>query len=247
MPAYFNLIDKIRRYFGFSQKERMWIILTVIALAFMVGFNDGRKELDIALWGINFAMVLIIVALSFIVHITAHRVYALHLGFQMEYQTVLYGLIGGLILTFLSLGKLFLLVFDTFELKMLRAHRLGYFRYGLNYFAVAAIASVGPIANLALASIFRIMAFLPDDFVKTAVLVNVLFAAYSLLPIPPLDGAQIFFGSRILYMFVVGLVLGWSVFLLVPEFNIFVTLLGALVLSLAFGVGMLLFEEKVIG
>lgn len=247
MPTYFNLIDKIRKYFAFSKQEKLWIILAICALAFIVGFNDGREEFNIVDWTINFAMVLFIVSTAVLVHITAHRIYALHIGFTLEYKTVLYGLIGGLILTFLSLGKLFLLVFDTFELKILRAHRLGYFRYGLNYFAIAAIAAIGPISNVVLATIFKVMTFLPDEFTKTAVLINVLFAAYSLLPIPPLDGAQIVYGSRILYMFVVGLVSSWSLFLLLPQFNLFVTITAAFVLSLIFGIAMTLYEEKIIG
>lgn len=247
MPAYFNLIDKVKRYFSFDQHETLWVFLSIIALALMAGFDDGRKSFDAALWAANFIQVFFIIFLAVLVHETAHRVYALHIGFKLEFKPWFYGLVAGLIVMLLTTGKFFFLAYSSFEAKLLKAHRLGYFRYGLNYFAIAAIAAVGPVANIALAAIFKLMVFLPESFVQKAVLINVMFAIYNLLPIPPLDGAQLFFGSRILYAFTAGLVLGWSVFLLIPSFNIFITFLGSLVLSLAFGVTMLLYEENMIG
>lgn len=247
MPAYFNLVDKAKRYFPFSEKERFWILASVIALSIMAGFDDGREVFEARHWLANFAFVLIVVTLSVLVHEAAHRIYALHIGFKLEFRPWFYGLVAGIIVTLLTFGKFFFLAYGSFEARMLRAHRLGYFRYGLNYFALAAIAAVGPVSNMALATIFKIMVFLPEGFAEKAVVINIMFAVYNILPIPPLDGAQVFFGSRILYALVAGLIVGWSIFLLLPSFNLLVALLGALVLSAAFGIAMFLFEERIIG
>ncbi len=247
MPAYFNLVDKAKRYFWFSGKEARWLLMAIFALTLMAAFDDGSKTFQIENWLANFAIVLLIVALAVFVHEAAHRLYALHIGFQLEFKPWFYGLVAGIIMMLLTFGKFFFLAYGSFEAKLLRTHRLGYFRYGINYFALAAIAAAGPVANVMLAAIFRLMAFLPEGLVEKAVIINIMFAIYNMLPIPPLDGAQIFFGGRIFYAFISGLVLGWSIFLLIPGFNLIIALIGSLILSAICGTAMLLFEEKIIG
>ena len=247
MPAYFNLIDKIKRYFWLSQHELIWVLISIGIVTIMIGFDDGSKTFELSSWITNLLQILFIVALAVIVHETAHRIYALHIGFQLEFKPFFYGLVAGLIVMLLTLGKVFFIAYGSFEAKLMRTHRLGQFRYGLNYFAIAAIAAIGPIANMALATAFRMMTFLPEGFVHKAVLINVMFAIYNLLPIPLLDGAQVFFGSKVFYALVIGLVAGWSVFLLLPTFSLLAAIIGSIALSLIFGAVMVLFEEKIIG
>jgi hypothetical protein len=54
-------------------------------------------------------------------------------------------------------------------------------------------------------------------------------ALYDMLPIPPFNGSRTFFGSRFVYMFVVGALIGCAV--LLTYTSGIIPLLGALVLG----------------
>ena len=114
----------------------------------------------------------------------------------------------------------------------LAVHRLGFFRYGSNFSTFAVIASVGPVANLVLAGVFRFFAVIFDlsgGMIFNFYYFNLLFAVFNLLPFPPLDGSRIFYASRLMYVFIFACIASYAVLALV--FNVY-----SYLFSVVFGV-----------
>jgi Zn-dependent protease len=74
---------------------------------------------------------------------------------------------------------------------------------------------------------------------------NVLFLIISMIPIPPLDGSKIYFGSRMTYMFVMPAIIAAAILLTIniPVFlSIVISLLIAVILWIVYYIS---FENKV--
>ncbi|MBI2135504.1 M50 family metallopeptidase [Candidatus Woesearchaeota archaeon] len=199
----YNILDKIKRYYNFTRLEARNLIITILILGFIVGFNDGTPNSTFTYWITNMFNSILIVALAVLVHESAHRVIALIGGYRAEYRVWWYGLMFGLILTIVSRGKIWFLLPGGFIVDILQRHRLGHFRYGINYWIVGIIAFMGALANLLLAMIFKILMYIPyfqgNPLLEKVVLVNVIYAIMSLLPLPGLGGINLLYASRITY------------------------------------------------
>lgn len=244
-----DLADKIKRYFGFSKQEKRWLLISILAIGIIVGFDDGKEFFVLSHWVINLLYMLAIVAFSLFVREAAHRIFGLMNGYKVEYLPSFHTLVLGMILAFISNGRIFFfLAPNTVKLEMLEKHRLGYFRYGLSYGNVGTVSLMGPLASILLAVLFKVFTFLPSSLIERAVIINVALAVSNMLPIPGLDGMQMFFASRAAYIFAVGAILGMSIFLLVPRFSLMISLLGALILGGIFCLGYFGFlEQRVAG
>ncbi len=216
MYSFYDLQDKVRRYFRFNNDEIKGLLITTLILAICLSFRQwGYGETVDVYYGLkNLLNTFVIVFLAILVHVSAQKVYALHIGYKAEYEMWLSGLIISLFLTVLTNGYLYFLAIGSFVLHFLHGHRLGYFRFGLNYFAMAIVALMGPLANLILALIFKYaMLFSSSPLLPRAMSINLLIAIFSMIPIPPFDGSKVFYASRYLYAFSVGAVIGAVVFM----------------------------------
>jgi len=159
-------------------------------------------------------------------------VWGLAIGYRVEFKMWAFGLIVALIVAFLSNGNLWLIVPSGFMLHHLAGHRLGFFRYGINYFGQAMVALAGPLFTLMLIILLKVLsAFSPNPLIQKAIIFNAVYAITCLLPIPPLDGSKIYFGSRMLYAFALP-ALVFSSILMIVDVPIFL----ALVLSFLVGI-----------
>jgi Zn-dependent protease len=103
---------------------------------------------------------------------------------------------------FLTNGKFWLILPGGFIVHHLAGHRLGWFRYDINWWAVGLIAVMGPLASIIIAILFKALsAAAVNSLIQKLIMFNIAYALYSLLPIPPLDGSKTFYGSRMLYAF----------------------------------------------
>jgi Zn-dependent protease len=132
---------------------------------------------------------------------------ALSLGFRAEHRIWWYGILIGLIAVALTNGKLTFLAATGFIVYLLPVHRLGAFRYGPNITTIAKIALAGPLANIIFSALIKSIEWaglLSPSISNKLFVLNISFAAWNLLPIPPLDGAKVFYNSRLTYVFVFG-------------------------------------------
>ncbi|MBI2145655.1 hypothetical protein HYU18_05045 [Candidatus Woesearchaeota archaeon] len=241
MPALYPFIDwmdRIRRYYKFGKNEAIWLLVSVLVMAFIVGFRFDSEEFVVNVFLNNFALGLVAVALAVIVHESAHRIFGLNMGYKTEFKPFLYGLLAGVILAFMSSGRIVVLAYSGVLLNIMEKHRLGYFRYQLGYFDLGKVSLMGPLANLLLAVLAKSLPFIPHELAEKIVLVNVLFAITNILPIPPLDGANIMYASKTAYPFVFTAFVSCGLLLLWASINPWISVLASLLIGL---IGAILF------
>lgn len=191
-----NYQDKVRRYFPFSNTEWKSFILMVVVFAFMWSFNRwGGATFDAKVGMKNLVLALITVGVVVFVHHAAQRLLGLWYGYRIEHKVWWAGLLAGLLLTVLTFGDS---TFFVFAASVMQAHfmpvqRLGAFRYGPGLRQIGSTAFAGPIAAVAVSFLLFLIA--PDVF-KDMLNFSLYFGIYSMLPIPPLDGFQVFVGTR---------------------------------------------------
>jgi Zn-dependent protease len=202
MYTLYDLQEKMKSHFRFSGEEVKALLITIFVAAFILTFRQwGVKTFDFNLGLRNLFNAVLIVALSMLVKVSIQKIYSLHIGYKLEYKFWFYGILAALFLCFVSNGYLYILALGGFAIQMMPGHRLGYFRYNINYYSIGVIALMGPLANIALALFFRMFSGFPNPLIDTAIKFNVLIALFSMLPIPPLDGSKVLYAARPLYAF----------------------------------------------
>ena len=203
MAEVVDLIDKIKRYYRFTPSEIKGLAVAIVAIAFIVSFTEwGTSGVDFAAGLFNFFNAILIVALAFFVHISVQRIWGLIVGLRVEWKMWGLGLLIGLIMAFLSNGYIWMILPGGIIVHHMAGHRLGWFRYDLNWWTLTVVAAAGPIASMLLAIMFKAMgAGISTGLIQKAMVFNIAYALYSIIPIPPLDGSRIIFGSRLFYVF----------------------------------------------
>lgn len=198
---------KVRNYFPFNISEIRAIALTILFLTFIVAFNDGSGDFNMSHWLGNFFLWFIIVTISVIVKQVGHRLVGILYGFRVEYKLWWYGLLFGVLIAFVTRGHVWVLIPGGIMIHIMKFHRIGWFRYGANFRAFSMISLFGPLANILFATFIKTLQIwfhlFPADslIVDRIFLFNLAFAAYNLLPIPPLDGSRVMYDSRLIYVF----------------------------------------------
>ena len=239
--------DKAKRYYPYTSHEIRGLAIAIILTAFVVSFNEwGKQGFNFAEGLYNLFNAVLIVALSFLVHDAGQRILGLAIGYKIEFRMWTFGILISLIAAFVSNGNIWLIVPGGFMIHHLAGHRLGFFRYGVNYFGQAMVALSGPLFTLILIILLKMLnVIMPNPVLHKAIMFNVIFLITSMLPIPPLDGSKIYFGSRMLYAFVLPVMIASAVMFIID-----IPLLFALVLSLTVGIVLWLtyyitFERKI--
>jgi len=228
-----DFFDKIKRYYKFTHHELRGLIIAILAIAFIISFKEwGTTRFDLTTGLFNLFNAVLIVALSILIHDFGQRIWGLAIGYRIEFKMWTFGLVVALIIAFISNGSLWLIVPSGFMLHHIAGHRLGWFRYDINYFGQAMVALAGPLFTLMLIILLKVLyPFFPNPLIQKAIIFNVVYAITSLLPIPPLDGSKIYFGSRMLYAFALPAIAVSTIMMIVS-----IPLLFALVLSFLVGI-----------
>jgi Zn-dependent protease len=230
-----NYIDKLNRYFWFSREELIHFAITIVCLAFIYSFSEwGTTTFDPATGIKNWLTAIIYIGITVFVHHSGQRMMALALGFRAEHRIWWYGIVFGLLLVLLTNGRVKFLAATAMLVHLLPIHRLGAFRYGPNITTIAKIAMAGPILNILFSALIKSMEWmgLLNPVVSNKLFIlNIAFAAYNLLPIPPLDGAHVMYYSRLTYAFMFGSIASYAlmVYFLQVYSYIFALLFGGLV------------------
>lgn len=193
---------RMSQHFSFSQEESRALIPVILVLSFIVGFNDGSETFSMFSWLRNYLNSLIIVALAVLVHVCAQKAAGIYLGQKVEYRLWAPAIIAGIVLALISNGEWTVVVAGGIVAHAMTAARIGRFRYGFSYNDLGMVAAAGPLANVGLAILLKALTALPGGgLLGKAILINMLFALFAMLPIPPLPGSMVLFASRSLYVF----------------------------------------------
>ncbi len=234
--TFYELADKVKRYYAFGPDEIKALLLTALAASFAFSFRDwGAQTFNVSTGFMNWFLAFIIVLISILVHVSAQKIAGVNIGFKVEYVMSVVGIAIGLILCFITGGYLWMFVIPGgIFLHHMVQHRLGFFRYGINLWSQSMICIWGLAATAFILLLIKIMIVLaPTNVIlQKAFLFNTWYLIVCALPIPPLDGSRILFGTRGIYFFILGAVIGWA--LLLYYATIWLAIFGAIVIGMIF-------------
>ena len=228
-----DLKAKIKKYYRFSPAELRGIIISILVIGFIISFREWGvgKTVDVSAGFFNWFNSILLAALTLLTFFSAQKIAALQAGLNVEYRMSMWALGFGLILSFVSRGYLWFLIPGGLIFHHMAGHRLGWFRYDINYFAIGILSLWGPIANILLVILLKIInGSLGSPLIQKAIVLNLLFAVYAMLPIPPAVGNKVYFGSRMLYAFSLVLVVAAAVFLWI-DVPIWIAIAGSLLVA----------------
>ena len=178
-----------------------------------------------------FILSLLVVFIAMYFHIALQKLVGIKLGYNVKYQYWLNGIMLGLFLSVMTLGKIplfsILILPGAVTLEHIPKLRLGKFRYGTNAKDIARVSLAGPLSHVVIITILGILFFNTDKnpTVLHLITANLLLMIYSMLPVPKLDlptkidsasdGLGLFFYSRGVYVlcaatFLIYAVLIWT-------------------------------------
>jgi len=230
-----NYIDKLKRYFWFSKEEWLSFGIAVLALSFIYSWNQwGTNGFNLATGLKNYLIAAILVGITVFIHHSGQRMMALSVGMRAEQKLWWYGFLAGLILVIITNGKIKFLAATSTLAFMLPAHRLGAFRYGPGVTTISKTVLAGPLANIFFSALVKSLEWagiLSPALGQELFTLNLIFAGWNLLPIPPLDGSKVFFYSRLVYAFLFGSIVSYVIMVYVFNYYSYIValLFGGLV------------------
>ncbi len=244
-----NYLDKLKRYFWFSREEWLTFCITVVSLAFIYSWDKWGVRGFEPITGLkNFLIAIVLLAITVFVHHAGQRMMALQLGLRAEQRLWWYGFLIGLMLVIVTNGNIKFLAATSTIAYMLPAHRLGVFRYGPNVGTIAKIVLAGPLLNILFSALIKTLEWagmLNPSIAQELFVLNLIFAGWNLIPIPPLDGSKIFYYSRLTYAFIFGSVASYVI--MVYAFNIYSYIWALLIGGIFWLMFYMFFEKKVRG
>jgi hypothetical protein len=209
MEYYRNFFFNFKNFgLKLTSKELRDTIITILILAFVFSFREWGDETFNFVIGIkNYLIAIVLVGLALFFNQLGQRILATYYGYDPVYEASMIGLMISLVIAFASRGLLVVIMPGQVAIKMLAASRLGEFRYHTNLWEWGKSLFGAPLANFIVACI---VSFFPKTLiVEKFLLINVLFAIFSLVPIPGNVGMHLFFNiNKYLWGFAFGFTLG---------------------------------------
>ena len=192
MHTMLNIRENWKRYLTFGKDELQAMLISIVVMAFAITFRNwdlaGQPDLGTGLK--NLLGAILVLGFSFFFRQSFQKAWALMADLKVEYKMWSYGLLITLVAAFITNGWVWFIIPGTIIVHYMAGMRLGWSRYGLNYFAIGTISMSGPIATVLCAMIFRALdAFYPNPLFHKAFLFNVYWSLWAMLPIPPARAA----------------------------------------------------------
>lgn len=169
-------------------------------------------------WVASFIVTYIVFTGLLIGRLSVQKVFSLSQGYVLRYKPFWEGTMLTAFLGVLSFGWLFLPMLGSFHTDFLKRQRLGKFFYGYDYSEHAIIIFMTTLVTMFTATLFRVVSLYMDWFVLDKIVyLLVLLSIVQILPLPWLEGLQVFFGSRLMYTFLVCFTLFVSALLVIPS------------------------------
>ncbi len=230
MPSYAKqprtFFYNLKRYgLSLSKEELKQIVVTVLMIAFIWSFNKwGDETFDFVAGIINFSLGAVFALIAVFFNQIGQRFVAVYYGYDPIYEYGILGLMIALVITFASRGVLIFFLPGGVNLRHLTASRLGEFRYYTNDWEWAKAGFLGPLFNIFFAA--SLSPFKSNPYVRQLMVMNMLFAIYSLIPLPGNLGLYLFYPHIYVWTFAVGIVAACSLmmFFLNPVLTIIISL-----------------------
>lgn len=240
-----DYLYRVKTYFPYKRGELRDLLLCTILLSFIISFREwgiGVFDIGVGLenWGTSF----LLVGFSLFIITAAQRLVGIYHGYQVEYRLWWMGILTGITLVFVSRGALWFLLPGGIMVNHLAGHRLGFHRYGMDYYILGLISYAGTLAAFLLALLVKISGT-ENEVLGKMVYFLVLFIIFDMLPVPPLTGIKLFYGSRLVYIFLLALTLVASFLMLTdihPVLLAIISFIAAVVIWFVYYLGI---ERKI--
>jgi hypothetical protein len=204
MATPFERHERLKEFFKFSWQEVTGLLIAAVISGFIFSFrNWGDTIPDLAIGLKNLLTMILISLISFLVHISFQKYFALSEGYRAEYKPWWVGMGISLIMSIVSLGFIPLVLIGGVNSSFMVRQRIGEFRYGYSYEDNSNIGLWGIYGTLILSIFFGTgLYYNPESFFYSkGLLFNLIYAFCSFIPTVQQDGLMMFFGSRSLYSF----------------------------------------------
>jgi len=241
---------------AFEKQEVKALIIASLVSALVFSFNEwGTEKFSLSIGVLNLIRALIITSLIFTFHAYLQKRVAKRFNctakFRLltlepyKYEVVTIqdrakketkiilkpiGLLITLFVTLLSNGKLMLVLLASAVIEPKKISRVGRKFVNIKESEFAQIALAGPIAELILLAVFKLLLPISPLFFQKAMFIAASLAVFNILPIPKMNGGQIFFSSIPIYLFSLFFVILFVIS--VYQLSIINTLMLSLILSL---------------
>ncbi len=202
---YYNLL---RYGLKLSPAEIKGSLATIGISAFVFSFRQwGGDTFDFFAGITNFLIAAVAAAIALFLFQLGQRLIAIYYGYDPEYESSSIGLMLSMIIAFASRGYLIVVMPGYVVINMLAASRLGEFRYYTNLWEWAKSLVGGPLFNFLAACLFTAIP-IQHPICERIINMNILFAVFSLVPMPNNPGMFIFWYHKYFWGFSVGFILG---------------------------------------
>lgn len=227
----------------FSRKELLALIISVLALAFVFGFDDGALSFVLENWLTNFFGIFLLVGISVLFReaiikffarrhetISEYRLWKIHrVWFKKELEKgIPFGILIAVILAVASAGKFFFTAIGMHNFSENKNARVGRRFQHLQYNEEVKIAAMGILSHLFLAVVAVLLGKILDFNSSIFFGINFYIVLFNMLPISELDGAKIFFGSLLTYIFLAVFII---ISFLLVKFSVVLSLAIALLIA----------------
>jgi len=239
----------------FNLKEIKYLIISIIILGLVFGFNDGKETFVLTNWLLNLLGMTLLVAVALLFREVAIKLMAKRHRVDSEYQLwnihklwfkgwnlkfpIPLGIIFAILISLLSKGKIFFTAIGSHKLTEKLAARTGKKYIFLEYKEESLIVMTGLLANIFLIYLSGLIMTVWNINLNDFITINFFIGLFNIiLPVSTLDGAKIFFGSRLQWLFgVLFLITSFALF----RFDIIFGLILSAIIS---GIGVLIYYIK---
>lgn len=225
MVSFQELRVRIIDFFRITKKEIKAFLIASAVAAVIFSFCDwgpaGQCSGEFSFWLglVHLLIIFLITFLSLLVRLSCQKIYALNQGYSAHFRPWWNGIGLSAVIGIFSLGKGAVLLPGRINAEVLGRQRLGEASPTFTYTDNAQIALSGIISHFLLALIFAVGLFAwPDNYLfAKGFALNMIIGFFSLLPLPQLEGLQLFFGSRPIYYITVISFILLGALLLIPS------------------------------
>ncbi|MBT4651567.1 hypothetical protein HOC13_03530 [Candidatus Woesearchaeota archaeon] len=201
---------RLKEHLPLTKQEMSGLVVAILVTGFIFSFRSwGGDSFNLAIGLKNLILIILAAVVVFFAHILPQKWFALTQGYKIEFRTWWLGIAIALVLAFLTKGWLTIIIPGGIWASFMVRQRLGEFRYGFNYGDMGLAALWGILGNLIAAILFRLgnYIFPASVFFEKGLVMCLVFAVCSLIPLPQLDGIYLFYGMKGQYVGVALLVL----------------------------------------
>ncbi len=216
----------------FVQQELRHVLISLLALGIIFGFNDGAEVFEPTSWFLHLILVLVLCAAFFLIRLYVQKRIGDFYDALVEYRlwfTRRYGFakramfrkplpIGMLIALVVMIASSGLLYFTALGHLYItpKLSRIGRKFSEVSEYEEALIAFGGVATHMVFIILFSWLGKILMWDVTLLVLINAVMLFFLMIPLPPLDGGLLFFGSRNLYIFTAAFCLATYALIFLP-------------------------------